>query len=210
MSKQIDKLTPGQEAKIPAYLDRYMKIGLSTERCDRPKAEEAIRALYKQMEYGDIKQFHWFENPLTGCEMAAKCAKLDPALANLDDAFERAMSVPVQRSDLADQASKASYGSFEAYWVAFYDFVQSELPVPPHPLVDICKNIVLDCGVFWTFEGHVIVTEKPKAIRVKDNKLHSENDLPAIEYYDGTAIYAKDGKVFSSLMEMKMAEKFGT
>lgn len=210
MSKQIDKLTPAQEAKIPAYLDKYMKIGLSTERSDRPKAEAAIRDLYKQMGYGDIKQFHWYDNPLTGCEMAAKCAKLDPSLAKLDDAFERAMPIPVTRAELADQASKASYGSFEAYWVAFYDFVQTELPVPPHPLVDICKNIVLDCGVFWTFEGHVIITEKPKAIRVKDNKLHSEDDLPAIEYYDGTAIYAKDGKVFSSLMEMKMAEKLGT
>lgn len=210
MSKQIDKLTPAQEAKIPAYLDKYMKIGLSTERADRPKAEAAIRALYKQMEYGDIKQFHWLDNPLSGCELAAQFAKMNPAEALLDDAPERAKLLPVTRSELADQASKASYGSFEAYWVAFYDFVQTELPVPAHPLVDICKDIVLDCGVFWTFAGHVVITEKPKAIRVKDNKLHSEGDLPAIEYYDGTAIFAKDGKVFSSLMEMKMAEKFGT
>ena len=210
MSKQIDKLTPAQEAKIPAYLDKYMKIGLDTQCSDRAKAEDAVRRLYKQMEYGEIKQFHWLDNPLAGCELAAKFAKMNPAEALLDDAPQRALSVVVTRADLADQASKASYGSFEAYWVAFYDFVQTELPVPAHPLVDICKDIVLECGVFWTFAGHVIITDKPKAIRVKDNKLHSEKDLPAIEYQDGTAIYAKDGKVYSSLMEMKMAEKFGT
>lgn len=210
MSKQIDKLTPAQEAKIPAYLDKYMKIGLDTQRSDRSKAEDAVRRLYKQMEYGEIKQFHWLDNPLAGCELAAKFAKMNPAEALLDDAPERALSVVVTRADLANQASKASYGSFEAYWVAFYDFVQTELPVPAHALVDICKDIVLECGVFWTFAGHVIITDKPKAIRVKDNKLHSEKDLPAIEYQDGTAIYAKEGKVYSSLMEMKMAEKFGT
>lgn len=208
MSKQIDKLTKAQEAKIPAYLDKYMKIGLSTERCDRPKAEDAIRRLYKQMEYGDIKKFYWLDNPLAGCELAAQFAKKEAADLP-DDGKLAAQAFPVTRAELADQASKASYGSFEAYWVAFYDFVQSELPVPPHPLVNICKDIVLDCGVFWTFKEHVIITEKPKAIRVKDNKLHSKNDLPAIEYYDGTCIYAKEGKVYSSLMEMKMAEKTG-
>lgn len=205
MSKQIDKLTKEQEAKIPAYLDKYMKIGLSTERCNRPEAEKAITALYKQMDYGEIKQFHWFENPLKAVEMAAKCAKMDPALAGRDDAFELAMSVPVTRADLTDQASKASYGSFEAYWVAFYDFVQSELDVPPHPLVNICKGIVNNCGIFFTFEGHVLISEKPKAIRINaDSKLHGEGDLPALEFYDGTVIYAKNGKTYPTLTEMKM------
>ncbi len=209
MSKEIDKLTPAQEAKIPEYLDRYLKIGLSTERCNRPKAEDAIRRLCKQLGYADVKQFHWFDNPLAGCEAAAKCAKLDPTLADRDDAFELAMGVTVQRSDLADQANKASYGSFEAYWVAFYDFVQTELPVPGHPLVNICKDIVIDCGVFWLFKGHAIMTDKPKAIRVKDNKLHADGDLPALEYHDGTAIYAREGKLYATLMEMKVAESLG-
>jgi hypothetical protein len=208
MSKQIDKLTKEQEAKIPAYLEKYMKIGLSNERCDRAKAEDAIRRLYKQMEYGDIKHFYWLDNPLAGCELAAQFAKKE-MLDYQGNALQAAQAFPVTRAELAEQASKASYGSFEAYWVAFYDFVQSELPVPPHPLVDICKDIVLDCGVFWTFKEHVIITEKPKKVRVKDNKLHSVDDLPAIEYYDGTCIYAEEGKVYSSLMEMKMAEKTG-
>lgn len=209
MSKQIDKLTPAQEALIPSYIERYTRIGLSTERCDRAKGEQAVRDLYKEMKYGEIKKFYWFENPFAACELAVQFAKKE-ALAFGDDEKLKALNfAPPTRAELADQASKASYGSFEAYWVAFYDFVQSELKADPHPLVNICKDIVANCGIFWTFEGHVIMSEKPKHISVKDNKLHSEGNAPALEYYDGTQVFAKEGKVFSSLMEMVMAEKMG-
>lgn len=203
MSKQIDKLTKAQEAKIPEYIEKYMKIGLDTSPIDKPAAEAAVRALYKYMKYSPIKQFHWVEDPFTGCELAAKFAMHPQAYQP-----EVLATLRPTQEQIADQAAnKASYGSFEAYWVAFYDFVQSELPVDPHELVNICKDIVKSCGIFWTFEEHVIMSPKPAAIRLKDEKLHSENDLPALEYANGAGVFAENGKVYPTLMAMKMAKK---
>jgi len=47
--KKIEKLTPEQEAKIPEYLNRYVKIGLSCEPADGEKAKEWIPELYEKI-----------------------------------------------------------------------------------------------------------------------------------------------------------------
>ncbi|XHX78084.1 MAG: DUF6745 domain-containing protein [Stenomitos frigidus ULC029] len=44
---QIDKLTPEQEALIPAYREKWRKIARSTESIDQAKAMETIEAVYK-------------------------------------------------------------------------------------------------------------------------------------------------------------------
>lgn len=42
----IEKLTPEQEALIPVYRQKWRAIALSTDRIDREKAAEAIKAAY--------------------------------------------------------------------------------------------------------------------------------------------------------------------
>ncbi|MDZ8051624.1 MAG: DUF6745 domain-containing protein [Aulosira sp. ZfuVER01] len=42
----IEKLTSQQEALIPVYREKWQKIALSTERMDRKKAAEAVKAAY--------------------------------------------------------------------------------------------------------------------------------------------------------------------
>ncbi|MEH1857796.1 MAG: hypothetical protein V7L21_07330 [Nostoc sp.] len=42
----IEKLTPEQEALIPVYREKWRAIALSTERIDREKAAEAVKATY--------------------------------------------------------------------------------------------------------------------------------------------------------------------
>ena len=38
MNNKIEKLTPEQIAKMPEYIEKWTKIGLSTEPADRPRA----------------------------------------------------------------------------------------------------------------------------------------------------------------------------
>ncbi|MEH2274092.1 MAG: hypothetical protein V7K40_04575 [Nostoc sp.] len=42
----IEKLTPEEEALIPVYRQKWQKIALSTERIDRDKAVEVLKATY--------------------------------------------------------------------------------------------------------------------------------------------------------------------
>lgn len=42
----IEKLTPEQEALIPVYREKWLRIALSTERIERQNAIEAVKAAY--------------------------------------------------------------------------------------------------------------------------------------------------------------------
>lgn len=192
MSSKIDKLTPSQEAKIPDYLKKYMEIGLSTTPSNRAAAEKAVTESYAYQKLAPPK-FEWYDSPKQGARRAAEL-------------YEGTTNVTIEQ--IKDQASKASYGSFEAYWVAFYDFIISELPVEKDPLIDIVKDIVKDCGVYWTFEDIVVMTEKPIAIHIHDNKLHNPDGL-ALEYKDGSGVFAVEGVRYASLLEMTIKHASG-
>lgn len=188
----IDKLTKEQEEQIPVYLDRYLKVGMSTEPCDRVKAEAALKASYKYMKLPE-PEIVWADSPMQGAVLAAQFAK---------------GSLDVTKAEISDQAGKASYGSFEAYWVAFYAFIAEQLPVKKDELIDIVKEIVQNCGVYWTFKDLIVVTEKPIEIHMVNQKLHNEDGL-AVKYKDGHGVFMIDGKRCRSLLENKINATLG-
>lgn len=189
-TKTFDKLTPEQEAKIPEYIEKYLKIGLDTNPCDRTAAENAITRTY-QAENHPVPQFIWVDSPFVGAKKAAE-------LVN-------STATPTEEQ-IRDQFSKASFGSFEAYWVAFYDFVATELPVERDPLIDICIDIVKNCGVYWTLDKAVVISEKPVAIHLdSENKLHNPNGL-ALEYKNGDGIFALNGVRYNSMLDMAITD----
>lgn len=214
--KLIKELTPEQQALVPVYLEKYEKIGLSTEPCDRPRAEAALtraNAYLKKRDpsvYGDINTmpiFIWADSPFAGARLAAKLAKPEAKYSKSLQDFE---NLEVSEDDIRNQASKASYGSLESYWVAFYDFISENLPVDKDEFIDIVKEITLNCGVYWIFKDIIIVTEKPVAIHVKRDaegqaKLHNPDGL-ALEYRDGEGIFMYEGVRYPSLLEMEIAK----
>lgn len=201
MSKQVDDLTLEQKARIPYYLDKYFKIGTDTTPCDRAKAEDAVQRSYKYLNLQPVTKFVWFSNPFDAAREAARLANDLPSVQG------------VQASMVADQASKASYGSLEAYWVAFYDFIASELEKTREPLIDIVIDIVSHCGVYWTFEGLVIMSEKPSKIELvkgEDGQYRvSSTTGYGIQYADGTGVYAVNGTAYNTLMEATMEAVLG-
>lgn len=196
--KLIDKLTPEQEAKIPEYLAKFKAIGLSTRPTDKAKAEAAVRKAYEYMHKKDGScvanpEFVWAGSPRAGQKLAAQYAKGDEN---------------VTAEEIQAQASMASYGSFEAYWVSTYSFIANELPVDKDELCAIVEEIVEECGVYWSFEDLVVMTPKPTVINMKDDKLHCE-DGPAMSYENGDGIFAINGEIKGSLMEIAIAARLG-
>lgn len=192
MSNQIESLTKEQEALIPIYRERYLQIGLSTTPTNRTKAEDAITRSYKYLKLAPPR-FIWADSPFAGIKIAAQ-------LAN-------GVENPT-KEQISEQAGKASYGSFESYWVSTYAFIAEVLPVKKDELIDIVKDIVMDCGVYWTFEDVVVVTEKPTNISMVDKKLHN-TERKALEYKDSTGLWVINGQVYPSLLEARLAEKLG-
>ena len=190
--QNVEGLTKEQKKMIPIYLEKYRAIGLSTEPCNRANAEKALRACQKYLNLPD-PEIIWVDSPSQGALLAAQTLK------GSDDVTEE---------EIRDQYTKASYGSFEAYWVSFYTFIAEQFPVKKDNLIDIINDIIKDTGVYWTFDKRIIVSEKPVAIHLKDGNLHNEDGL-ALEYKDGTGIFAINGTRYKSLMDLELSKSLG-
>src|SRR3990172_8105141 len=59
----IERLTPEQEARFPEFIKKWTDIGLSTEPADRPRAEKAIRLMYRSADLA-VPRIVWCGSPL--------------------------------------------------------------------------------------------------------------------------------------------------
>jgi hypothetical protein len=63
MVKRIDALTAEQTARMPEWRDRWIAIGLSTERADRARFERAIPACYAAANLPPPQRVVWVSSP---------------------------------------------------------------------------------------------------------------------------------------------------
>jgi hypothetical protein len=62
---RIERLTAEQVARLPEFVERWTKIGLCTEPADRPRAEAAIREMYRQGGLEPPTAIIWCGSPLS-------------------------------------------------------------------------------------------------------------------------------------------------
>ena len=67
----IENLTSEQESKLSFYRDKWLKIGLSTESCDRTSAEKSVKEAYKVAKLEPPQIFIWMNSPLEGAFASA-------------------------------------------------------------------------------------------------------------------------------------------
>jgi hypothetical protein len=75
---RIEQLTGEQIARIPEFVDRWTKIGLCTDPADRPRAEAAIREMYRQGGLEPPRQIVWCGSPLS--QILTRMFVLNPRL----------------------------------------------------------------------------------------------------------------------------------
>lgn len=186
--QKIENLSSEQEAKLDGYYEKWLKIGtraVPTTNDMRERAEKAIREIYSAEGMVEPKII-WTRSPL---EAANKCLELGDVKENL--------------------IYSAGYGSQDASWLGFYDFMQSELG-----LVDECKDLLplMDlaevCGWWWPYENICVVSELPLICKVNERgDLHSK-DGPSIQYADGFAMYHLNGVEVSKEIAERRPEDF--
>lgn len=190
----ITKLTQEQENQIPVYLERFRAYGLSTERINQ---DACITSLTKVAEYQKLPspQFMFVDSPTQVAIAAALVNKIGVTKTReIVDQGKVLESINlVSQSDVQSQASMLSYGSFDAYWASFYCFVAQQLDVKCDELHQLVEDVVKNCGVFATFEGLYIVSDRAVNLCFNENReLHNEHGM-AQEYKDGTGVYAFEG-----------------
>lgn len=173
MTEKISSLTQEQIDQFPVFVDKWLKIGLSTEPVDFEKAKEAACLAYELAGLKKPTQFHVTQSPVDAIKFIQK---LDPSKS---------------KNDILQEMS---YGAHEAAWLSFYNYFQEAVGL------DCCNKLqgLMDLAKYtgWVsfYEDVVVFQHRPSKIKMDDqNRLHCE-DGPAILYPDGYSIYAWHGQ----------------
>lgn len=173
-------LTPEQTAKIASYHKKWMNIGLNCEECDFEKAKEYARLSYKNAGLECPNEFYITDSPIA-------CAKLAVKLMGKSE------HDPLYDQCVYEELNNQVFGSHEAGWLAYYDFLNTELNAEDcqslEGLIEISKYV----GWWAPYDTCVIFQHRHLEIHVDEQmRLHNESG-PAVLYRDGVKIWAING-----------------
>jgi hypothetical protein len=185
----LGPVTDEQLKKIPEYINKYVHYARYQGPTDKPKAEEAIRALYKANGIDNVT-VTWADSPRKAMEIAAKLS-----LGKSE----------VSQSEISSMADGVETIQNDKIWIAIYEFMVDYMGIPREPNMEILKNIAEYCGMYWPFVDEVVMCVRPLEVHFdSDQKLHNESG-PAVLYPDGSAIFALNGQIYSTLADYMMA-----
>jgi hypothetical protein len=164
----IEELTPEQESMFSVYRDKWTAVGLCTDPIDRDRAIAAVNKAYECGGLPPPNQILFADGPMHAKQMLS-----DMGINNSLDSLV--------------------FGQHEAYWVAFYDFFQTECKLDLGGKLDGMMAMAKECGWTNVYDTLAVVQSRPNKIKMDDqNRIHCE-DGPCIEYPDGTQIYGWHG-----------------
>lgn len=184
----INALTPEQEAELPKWRKRFFDLGWSTEPADRPRAEAAMRALYKRMNLAD-PEFLWVSSPAAAVNIIKESTGTSVSLSGVD-------------------------GNLDAYWVAFYTFclhIGGEASEDDRAHLKVWQDLVESTGPCFPYTKVCIMTDRPCIATYDEREMLHGDNAPALKYRDGVAIYAVHGirvaeKIVMRPWEMTLSE----
>lgn len=185
MSQQIDKLTPEQEAQIPAYVDKWVKIGLDTERLDVAETERIIRNFRRIIEREVDCPVIIVDNPL---EAWAACHLLscnNVALEDLNDALDRLFDGNPDNYSVPPARLPWQSGSFFASTFSYYDFMVEcvNVEVPQNLYKDYKEwEETSKLGCIYPMEDYTVVSQKPTQVHLNENNVLHRDGGPALAY----------------------------
>lgn len=167
----IESLTPAQEAQLSVYRDKWLAIGLSTDRVDPDAATAAVNLMYKCGGAKPPSEIRFVDGPLAAIKVLKEYGV----------------------SDSNAVLNNSVYGCQEAHWLGFYDYFEDVCGIDLGDKIDGLKEVARTCGWVTTYEHLAVVQDRPLLVKFDDEKrLHCE-DGPAIKYADGTEVYAWHG-----------------
>ena len=190
---KIQKLTAEQKALLPVYTDKWRKIGLSTEPCNRILAEQAVKEAYLIAGLKPPEKFVWCDSPLSLVitDNLLKNKSKDSVRASVWDSVRDSVGDSVGDS-VWDSVRASVYGSQDACWLGFYNFFLEVLNLNVVEKLKPLMNLAENCGWWIPRKNICILSEKPVRCNLLEGVIHSEDD-PAVGYKDGFCVWAING-----------------
>lgn len=169
----IEKMTPEQEAQMAVYRDQWISIGLNTDRVDQEKAKEAVFKMYECAGLERPGTVLFADGPIDGA-------------AKLSDYAGKTIT-------MQEMCDAVVYGSQEAFWLSFYDFMDKIMEVKNLDSVFGLIEVAKTCGWVACYDEVACIMDRPLHIKMDEQKrLHGETG-PAIEYADGFTVHSWHG-----------------
>lgn len=160
--KKLDKLTQAQIDAMPKYVEKWVAIGLSTERVDFEKVKPLVAKCYEKAGY-KVPNFHFAQGP--------------------DEGYETYLALG-GKPGRSEYTSGCMFGSMEASWLSYYDYYKNETDIEIDN-IDHMKELVMSSGWVYLGDTDAIIHDRPTIIaRDEQGRLHSETG-PAVQYGDG-------------------------
>lgn len=188
---KITELTPSEQEAHDAYHAECLEYGRSTKPADRPRAEAAITKLYHYLGKPSPRII-WVDSPLAGQQLQVVMR------------MEQAGEVPTTEDELSAAIKKHStnivwpwFGQY-ASWFAYLGFHHQHIEGFSYAAEDWDKlscwlDIFKSCGLWWSFDGLAIVSERPVQLHVDDRgRLHNDSGA-AMLFRDNFALYQIHG-----------------
>jgi len=164
--QKINELTLEQEAKFDFYVEKWLKIGLSTTPTNDSKVADLVADYYRAAELDPPKEIFIVDSPY--------------------QALMKANQIEGNK-----ELKWLSYvgGNFWAGWQARFDFYLSEGIVTDIEEIRPTLKLSEEVGWIYPYDNVCIVTRKPKVIHFMNDNLHCPTG-PAIEWHDGFCLYS--------------------
>ena len=201
---QIENLTEAQRVKFKYYVEKWTKIGLSTDPANRSEAENGIKKAYQIAEKKPPK-IVWCGSPFSqGLTRAIIFRSKDSEIQlgkslkvsvwnSVRDSVAKSVWASVGAS-VRDSVRDSVYGQQEASWLAFYEYFKEicGLDSQTQKLSGIWQ-ISKNAGWWLPHENLCWISERPNILhRDTQGRLHKDGDF-ALRYPDGWGIYAWHG-----------------
>lgn len=164
----IKSLSEEQMSKFGEYVEKWIRIGTSTNSIDLEKAKAAAILSYKNAGLAPPTKFYVTKSPIDAIRFIQT---LDPAM------------------DAKTILSDMSYGYSEADWLSYYNYFQEVCDLKCCNKLQGLMDLAENSGWVSLYEDVVIFQERPNIIKFDDQKrLHCE-DGPSIRFRDGFSLY---------------------
>lgn len=212
----ITQLTEEQKAKMPQYVTKWTYWERYVGPADRPRAEAAIRFMWKQANFPEPKII-WTGSPLSNCKTYAwiKHNRKDiyegtcDKNATFPDPIPYDQKLPETMRPAIDEATGRNvFGQHDSDWMAFYDFIRNELGVVKET-EQLWGLFELAQSANWLLPYYNVayVSERHSAFHINENNdLHCE-DGPAMAYPDGWKIWSFNGVRVNEKIIMRPKEQ---
>ncbi len=127
----IESLTSQQEAKLPTYAQKWLRIGLSTEPCNVPQSKRWINKAYKNVGLEPPKKYKLFDSPLSCAEYQIEANLSDSVMDSVYDQVWHQVGNQV-RSQISGQVGTQVYNQiwkqvWKQVWNQLYDKVLDQV-----------------------------------------------------------------------------------